>query len=609
MHGAFETARRTTRASRRAEAALRLPLVRDWDTLPWRLTGSGGCAMLASAQVVHAARTSAAQPGAFLIGGGEPFHREDIGRLIAELAAIRPTNLGVCSSGYGLTRRLVEQLRAAGLQRIVVPFHCARSDAHDWLVGRSGALKTVHRAIRTAVDADLPVTADVVLTRPTAPHVAETVELLGRIGVRSITVRRLTADDTDGTEFVPLSPRLALLGPALERAAAIALERRLTLVFRDLPLCVAPRLRPLFASTDSELWITPEGEVRRRSQAVARGCATCPGAPACAGAPPDYVSRFGWEEFADPEAIAVRMRENVDEQQQPTRSEPMVFSWAGPRRVRCDACGDVAPEGPSPSYESTRVIRARLVQAARYRPALVRLVGADLLAHPHAAALIYDAVRLFPHVEVAGEASAIVDWSDLDRRRLKELKRIDVALYGPDAATHDAHCGIPGAFAAMQRGIERIRQQTPIAVGAYAILHDARWVAAYASAWARGALPGAPRFRLSPRGGSIDELIDAARTLPLGPARSALLAVLPRCVCERRGMIVDGDAPAESRGQAARRRMQHGHAVLDEPCGSDPTGAFTACAADDSACTAPTCPGMAVGWQSTARSERCSSSI
>ena len=85
-----------------------------------------------------------------------------------------------------------------------------------------------------------------------------------------------------------------------------------------------------------------------------------------------------------------------------------------------------------------------------------------MLAHPQSALLVYDALRLFRRVEIAGEASPVVDWSDLDLRRLKDLQRMDVVLYGPDAATHDAHCGIPGAFAAMQRGVERLRSQTEL---------------------------------------------------------------------------------------------------------------------------------------------------
>src|SRR5207253_2554892 len=188
-------------------------------------------------------------------------------------------HLGLCTAGAGITTAVVQRLRSAGVQRLNVPFHSARRDAHDWLVGQPGALKTALRAIRTCVDAAMPVAAEVVVTRPTMPHLAETVDVLTHVGVRTICLRRLTAVDV--------------------------------------------------------------------------------------GAPTDYVSRFGWEEFADPAPNAVRVGDTVAAQQDTRPSGAMLFAWRGPRRVRCDACAD---EQPSAGPESTRVVRARLVDAARHRP-------------------------------------------------------------------------------------------------------------------------------------------------------------------------------------------------------------------------------------------------
>src|SRR5207245_6460441 len=120
---------------------------------------------------------------------------------------------------------------------------------------------------------------------------------------------------------------------------------------------------------------------------------------------------------------------------------------------------------------------------ARHRHPVPRPVGPQPPAHPRAADLLYDAVRLFPRVECAGEASAVTSWTDVDLRRLKDLQCIDVAFYGPDATSHDGHCGIPGSFPATLRAVERLREQTSIAVGAYAIVHDARSVRLFADAW------------------------------------------------------------------------------------------------------------------------------
>jgi hypothetical protein len=90
--------------------------------------------------------------------------------------------------------------------------------------------------------------------------------------------------------------------------------------------------------------------------------------------------------------------------------------------------------------------------------------------------------------------------------------------------------------------------------------------------------------------------------MPPGAARSALLAVLPRCLCEQAGVRVD-DCTTESAegpvfGVAFGRRVEYA------PCGSDAVGAFTSCDNDGNACSAMGCPGTALGWQRNARSER-----
>jgi hypothetical protein len=587
---------------RRAPAVdLRVPLSRA-ASLPWRRSPAADD-NLGFDQIIAIARTAREWPGAFLLAGGDPLERTDLPELLAHLATFDRGDLGVCTLGYGADKTRLELLRSAGLRRLSVSFHSARQDAHDWLVGRHGALKLAHRAIRAGVDAALSVEAEVVLTRPTMLHLAETVEVLARIGVRRICVRRLTAMDIDAPGFVALSPRLFLLEESLEKAAAVALQRGVRLILRDLPVCVAPRLRPLFAAPDREVWLLPDGSARGRGEA-SQGCGTCTGLPRCAGVPADYVSRFGWEEFAVPNSPEARIHETVSEQKAEHAAPVMSFAWSGPRRVACEFCGDARDSSANGhAQEPTRVVRSRLVQAARYRPSRLRLVGADLLAHPQAAPLIYDALRLFRRVEVAAEAGFAADWSDLDLRRLKDLERFDFALYGADAEAHDAHCGIAGAFAAMQRAVARLRESTGIAVGGYAVLHDADAVPAFAEAWEQGRLPGTPRFRLSARGASLDDLVQCARELPAGAARAALIAVLPRCLCEQEGL--------ESADAVSREPQQHvawGRRLPYQPCGSDPLGTFEPCAGMQP-CASSGCQGAAAGWYRSARSTQWTASL
>ncbi len=545
-----------------------------------------------------AARAAGDRPGRFLISGTNPLQHPDFAEIVKRLAAIRSGGLGLRWHGEGLDQAMAQDLRRLGIQWLRIPFHSARQDAHDWLVGRPGALKAAHRALRACLAAGLPVSAEIAATRPTAPLLAETVEVLSRSGIGAIEIRRLRRCDTSDAEFVPLSPRLSLLEGALEQAAATALRRRARLTLRDFPLCAAPRLAKLMAPADSETWITP-GSAPATALA---GCADCPGPPQCGGAPLDYVERFGWEELRDPRVAAIRLAEDVAGQQAAATSAPQVLSWRGPQRMRCAAC---AGSTLSTTADSTRVVRARLVEAAAHRPQRLRLVGSSLLAHPQAAALIFDALRLFAAVEVAGEASPVVDWTDLEVRRLRELSRFDVAFYGAEASTHDAHCGIPGAFAAAVTAIERLRG-AGIEVGAYAILHDGSAVADFAAAWQRGELPGTPRFRLSPQGTSIDELIQVMSTLP-GPARAALAAQLPACAVSAQEAKTGDHRPSGDLA-TVQRTIDNGRTIPYEACGTDPIGTFTPCNEDAETCVRLGCPGTAVGWQPASRSNQWSKS-
>ncbi len=211
---------------------------------------------------------------------------------------------------------------------------------------------------------------------------------------------------------------------------------------------------------------------------------------------------------------------------------------------------------------------------------LLRVSGPGTTAHPRAAELLRECTRLsFPEIEVAGEASALARWSDAELRRLRGITRFEAAIYGPDAASHDAHTGVPGSFEAALVGLRRLESVAGVRTGAFAVLHGSEPVEAFAAAWARGDLPGAPRFRLSPEGGALNDLVSAASFVE-GPAREALLAVLPRCLAP------SDVAPARS---ATVAFADPGDPTA-YPSGSDVLGIYLPC------CGEPRCPGRAVGW-------------
>jgi MoaA/NifB/PqqE/SkfB family radical SAM enzyme len=564
-------------------------------------TGSPDVALdeLAAALAAHSRRAEV------LLCGGEPTLRADLPRLIATLVPMAP-RLGMLTDGLALSASgVAPALAASGLGRVRVELHAARPEVHDWLCGIPGAGRLAVRGIRASVAAGLRVECETVVTRPSAPYLAETVAVLGRLGVAAVHLRRLTARGAAADDFIALSPRFGLVEDELAAALAAGRRASVEIVARDFPACVAPALR----HAGVEL-LTVAGVTAASGATCERGCAACPGAPACEGAPADYVARFGHAELRSAgvaalelargaacppspragRAPATRLGFAVLRASSPAESPadaprpiPPVqrFAFYTPARVRCADCGD-HDRGPR-APEATRAIRARLVRAAQEGSPTLR-IGAASLAHPAAAALLWEATRLsWERVEVAGEAAALDSATDGELVKLRKLARFDVALFGPDAARHDEHTGASGSFARALSAAERLHGLAGVPVGAYAVIHDAAAVEDWAAAWAAGRLPGAPAFRLAERGGTLDELARAAAGLPDGAARRALAAVLPRCRFELADDVAAPPEPLLAWGDEPERWRA--------ACGSDPYGRFDRCA-----CPRPGCVGLAAGW-------------
>jgi len=502
------------------------------------------------------------------LSGGEPTLRADLPELVAALSGAGHAP-ALLTDGLALvTDAALGPLVDAGLVALRVFLHSARPDAHDWLVRRAGAARRVVRAVRAARALGVAVEIEAVITRPTQPHLAELVEAAAALGVSRVCFRRLSSRGPAQHDFVALSPRFALLEPELARARARAERLGVSIRLHDVPECFAGNARAERVWPERVQWHVAAGEawasVREALAEPPRGpsCPSCPGLPACGGAPLDYVARFGMEE----------LRSKGSER--PARTVPRVlrFRFGAPSRVACPECGDV---GLDSVVESTRRVRMRLVRAASAGAKVLRVASAGSLAHPAAAALLRETTLLgFERIEVAGEGSAPDEMSDAELYLLRGIHRLDVALFGPDAARHDEHMGRPGAFEATLRGAERFARLTGATLGAFAVLHDERRVADFVRAWTDGVLPGEPAFRLSTRGGDLAALSGSP----------ALGNVLPPCLAPEGG-------EAGNPGQL----FDDAWVVGAPPSGCDRYGTFGPCA-----CTGPAarpCPGVARGWE------------
>ena len=523
-----------------------------------------------------------------VVRGGEPTLRSDLPALLEALAPRRPV---LCTDGLPLgSAPRIGALRQSGMAGLRVLLHSSRADAHDWLVGRQGAWKASVRALRVAGEAGLPIEVQATVTRPTAAHLAELVQLAASVGARAVHLRRLLGRGHAASSAVMLVPRFALLAEPLEAAAVAAQRAKLDLRLSGFPVCVAPRLRSRIAGPDAIRHLgSPEAAWRRRlaeevPETVAR-CGACPDLPRCAGAPADYVERFGLAEI-------------LSEAERPERERgaaPALLAPPPPRAGRAPTTrrraihaiaarggveGDPLVHRPDPTVPAlrihlfdaagapwpTRILRSRLVRAAQEGAQVLRIVGR--LGHPAAAEILREGARLpGVRVEVAGEVEGLEGLTDAEIYELRGLGRLDAALLRADA--------LPAV-------LDRVRAIAGIEVGAFAILAPDADLGSWSAAWGAGAIPGAPAARLGSRGASLREIAGAAEALSPGPFREAVARLLPRCLCP------SALPPPEAPGPLVTDRLEIEGPVQD----SEPAGAFDPCA-----CGLPSCPGVARGWR------------
>ncbi len=334
------------------------------------------------------------------LSGGEPTIRADLPDLIAALRSAGAPCLGLATDGWALTRDpVVDRLRAEGLQRVRIPLHCGRADAHDWLVKTPGAARRVRRAIETCLGAGLEVEIDTALTRPTLPHLEETVELVSVLGASAIHFHRPVLTEHNAPQSVALSPRMGLLEPHLRSAFRAARRRALRADAHGLPECVLADVEG--ARPGTEIWVLPtDSQWRPLQEAFVPGssgeCSACP--DTCAGAPADYVLRFGKSEFS--------------EFRPPSRKSTSVID------VHLDAA------------ESSRQARTRLMRAVRQHPDILRLTG-EWMQHPDALSLLGETRLLLPEVRVVGEVNGLRSVGDRVLGALAGHCTIEVVCSGP----------------------------------------------------------------------------------------------------------------------------------------------------------------------------------
>lgn len=133
---------------------------------------------------------SQAGVGTISFSGGEPMLLRNIHDL-ALTARFKGSQVNVLTNGGLLTDDAVENFASLGIGAIQIPLLSADPAVHEYLTGLKGSWEKAVAAIKRVVAA-LPRGAFVVLviTKVNAPGLPETLELIGRLGVRGVMVNR-----------------------------------------------------------------------------------------------------------------------------------------------------------------------------------------------------------------------------------------------------------------------------------------------------------------------------------------------------------------------------------------------------------------------------------
>jgi molybdenum cofactor biosynthesis enzyme MoaA len=559
--------------------------------------------------------------------GGEPTLRNDLPDLVREALSTLGRIVGLRTDGLAFRdQATAAKLVQAGLGAVRIRLHAGRLDAHDWLSGLPGSGARALRAIAAFRELGTRTEIEALVTRVNAPYLGELVRLAHEIGVSAVHFERLVLVPGLSDDAIALGARLGLTEPYLEDAATAAAALGVRVHFRGFPLCALGVAQA--AAGANPTWLVPrvwsDLEFAEPAPPGVVRCGKC--TSNCQGAPNDYLERFGAAEFfsegLDERGVEPRSRAASSPTREPVQ-HPMGRGQHAPatrlRVVRGLAAATThavrfvaaSPDGLRPAIrvrwrgesrleesladepgfrgpERTRAIRQRLVRAAQYGASRLRVVGDALLTHPDLAELLAELRHLaMPELELCAEGSALAELPPASLAAFAGMRRVDLPLFGPSNERHNAHMRTPDAFSATLGGLERLAQTVSVPVTVFANLSNATSAREFAEAWASGALPGTPQFRLGADGGSLDELAAEVAHIDHEGSRRALASLLPHCLAESGGF----EGLCDVLGLEFTSSPEP-----TAPSSCDRLGSFQPCRCG--ARGRGRCPGIATGWTS-----------
>ncbi|MBS8122356.1 radical SAM/SPASM domain-containing protein [Candidatus Vampirococcus lugosii] len=125
--------------------------------------------------------------GVFHVGitGGEPLIKKDVVLFLIEQLSEHGISCSLNSNVMLLTKKLAQELKSKGLRSILTSLTSYDSKVHDQITGKEGNFNKVISGIKTALDEDIKIGVNMVLTKLNIDHVYETGNFLKELGVKS----------------------------------------------------------------------------------------------------------------------------------------------------------------------------------------------------------------------------------------------------------------------------------------------------------------------------------------------------------------------------------------------------------------------------------------
>jgi uncharacterized Fe-S cluster-containing radical SAM superfamily protein len=164
------------------------------------------------------------------LGGGEPTLHEDLVRTVGCARSLGYRRVRVQSNGLRLAYpAYVASLVRAGMTEVALSIKGWNARSHDAMVRRDGTWELLARAFDNLRASAVRLEADVLLTTPLLPHLADLVQELARRGAKGLTFWLVSLhglpDDPAVTRLVPpLGGLRAPLREAFARAQACGLD-------------------------------------------------------------------------------------------------------------------------------------------------------------------------------------------------------------------------------------------------------------------------------------------------------------------------------------------------------------------------------------------------